>query len=137
MIVAQASIPQTHLGVGTGVIRYLSQLGLTLGAVLMGLLVNGALAGNTGAGLPTTATARLQLSGVLQNGFGVVLVLSALALLTTFFLKDIQRHAPGEGNDRAGEPGRAVNFPVKRSQEVEEEALETWHGKSSQDGFSL
>jgi len=53
--------------------------------------VNGALAGTTGASLPTTAPAQLQLVGVLQHGFWVVLALSALLLLTTFLLKD----APG------------------------------------------
>ncbi len=89
MVAAQNAIPQTHLGVGTGVIRYLNQLGLTLGAALMGIVVNSALTGKTGAGLPTTTAARLALAGVLQNGFWVVLALSALALLITFFLKDV------------------------------------------------
>ncbi len=91
MVVAQNAVPQTQLGIGTGVIRYLAQLGMTLGAALMGIVVNGALAGTTGASLPTTAPAQLQLVGVLQHGFWVVLALSALLLLTTFLLKD----APG------------------------------------------
>jgi MFS family permease len=91
IVAAQNAVPQTQLGIGTGVIRYLAQLGMTLGAALMGLVVNGALAGTTGASLPTTAPARLQLVGVLQHGFWVVLALSALLLLTTFLLKD----APG------------------------------------------
>ncbi|MFL5665334.1 MAG: MFS transporter [Ktedonobacteraceae bacterium] len=88
MVVAQNAVPQSHLGVGTGVVRYLNQLGMTLGAALMGLVVNGALAGNAEASLPTTATARLQLSGVLQHSFWAVLVLSMIVLVTTFFLKD-------------------------------------------------
>ncbi len=57
MVVAQNAVPQTQLGIGTGVIRYLAQLGMTLGAALMGIVVNGALAGTTGASLPTTAPA--------------------------------------------------------------------------------
>lgn len=87
MVVAQNAIPQTQLGVGTSVIRYLAQLGMTLGAALMGIVVNGPLAGDTGAGHPTSA-ARLALASVLQNGFWIVLALSALLLLTSFFLKD-------------------------------------------------
>ncbi|GHO85536.1 MFS transporter [Dictyobacter formicarum] len=88
MIAAQNSIPQTQLGVGTSVIRYLGQLGLTLGAALMGIVVNGALAGNSSAGLPATINAQLGLASVLQNGFLMVLVLSIMVLFTTFFLKD-------------------------------------------------
>ncbi|MFL5665805.1 MAG: MFS transporter [Ktedonobacteraceae bacterium] len=88
MVAAQNAVPQTQLGIGTGVIRYLAQLGMTLGAALMGIVVNGALAGDPGTGLPTT-TARLALSSVLQNGFWVVLVLSMIVLVTTFFLKDV------------------------------------------------
>ncbi|MBO0779501.1 MAG: MFS transporter [Ktedonobacteraceae bacterium] len=94
MVVAQNVIPQTQLGVGSGVIRYLSQLGLTLGAALMGIVVNGAVAGDMGTGLPATNAARLALSGVLQNGFGVVLVLSVLVLIATLFLKDVPGAQP-------------------------------------------
>lgn len=77
MVAAQNAIPQTQLGVGTGVIRYLAQLGMTLGAALMGVVVNGA-----------SATTRPALSGVLQHGFWVVLLLSVLLLLSTFLLRD-------------------------------------------------
>jgi MFS family permease len=91
MVVAQNAIPLSHLGVGIGVIRYLSQLGMTLGAALMGLIVNGAIAGNTDASLPTSSATRVQLSGVLQHGFGMVLVLCIMILVTTLFLKDVPR----------------------------------------------
>ncbi|GCE23625.1 MFS transporter [Dictyobacter kobayashii] len=77
MVAAQNAIPQTQLGVGTGIIRYLAQLGMTLGAALMGVVVNGA-----------SATTRPALSGVLQHGFWVVLILSVLLLLSTFLLRD-------------------------------------------------
>ncbi|GHO72509.1 hypothetical protein KSD_02800 [Ktedonobacter sp. SOSP1-85] len=96
MVVAQNAIPLSHLGVGIGVIRYLGQLGMTLGAALMGLLVNGALAGNTDASLPTSSAARVQLSSVLQNSFGMVLVLSIMLLVTTLFLKDVPRKSQTE-----------------------------------------
>src|SRR5262249_1059239 len=42
MVAAQNAIPQAQLGVGSGVIRYLAQLGMTLGAALIGIVVNGA-----------------------------------------------------------------------------------------------
>lgn len=87
MVAAQNAVPQTQLGVGTGVIRYLSQLGMTLGSALMGMVVNDALASETGTTHTSTA-ARLALSSVLQHGFWMVLVLSLLLLLSTFFLKD-------------------------------------------------
>jgi len=87
IVVAQKVVPQTQLGIGTGVIRYLAQVGMTLGAALMGIAVNGALAGDTGTGLSNT-TIRLAVFSVLHHGFWVVLALSALLLLTTFFLKD-------------------------------------------------
>jgi MFS family permease len=96
MVVAQNAIPLSQLGVGIGVIRYLSQLGMTLGSALMGLIVNGALTGNTAASLSTTSTARIQLSGILQHGFGLVLVLSILILATTFFLKDVPHQQQAE-----------------------------------------
>lgn len=87
MVAAQNAVPQRQLGVGTGVIRYLSQLGMTLGAALMGIVVNGALAGETTAAQPS-AQAQLALASMLQHGFWVVLALSLLILLSTFLLKD-------------------------------------------------
>ncbi|WP_165423073.1 MFS transporter [Ktedonosporobacter rubrisoli] len=89
MVVAQNTILQSQLGVGTGVVRYLSQLGLTLGAALMGVVVNGAFAQHAQTSLQATASARLQLAGMLQNGFALVLILSVITLLATFFLKDM------------------------------------------------
>jgi MFS family permease len=77
MVAAQNAIPQTQLGVGTGVVRYLAQLGMTLGAALMGVIVNG-----------IVATARPALTSVLLHGFGAVLALSTLLLLSTCLLKD-------------------------------------------------
>ncbi len=88
MLAAQNALPPRHLGTGTGVIRYLGQLGPTLGAVFIGIVVNSALAGNAFTSMPTTSAQRLALAGALQNGFLVILVLSVMALLITFFLKD-------------------------------------------------
>lgn len=85
MTAAQNAIPQTQLGVGTGVIRYLSQLGPTLGAAVIGIVVNSALS----ASLPTTTAARLALAGALQPGFLVVLALSVFTLVIACFLKDV------------------------------------------------
>lgn len=89
MVAAQNVLPQAQLGVGTGVIRYLGQLGPTLGAAVVGIAVNGALAGDAFASLPTTPAARLALAGALEQGFLVILVLSVIALGITFWLKDV------------------------------------------------
>jgi MFS family permease len=85
IVVAQNTIPQAHLGVATGVIRYLGQLGFTLGAAVIGIVVNGALSKS----LPTTTAARIALAEALQPGFLVVLGLSGVCLITAFFLKDM------------------------------------------------
>ncbi len=115
-IAAQNALPWEQLGVGTGVIRYCMQLGQPLGAALIGIVVNSALAGSTGAGLPTTSVARLQLSGVLQNGFWVVLVLSMIALMTTFLLKDApMTHQAREavGQESRQPPCEAITIRIR------------------------
>ena len=107
MVAAQNAIPQEHLGVGTGVIRYLGQLGLTLGAAVIGIVVNNALSGS----LPTTTAARLTLAGALQPAFLVVLALSALTLVIACFLKDVPMMPPAsEAAVLASEATRAASL---------------------------
>lgn len=54
MVAAQNAILHTHMGMATSVIRYFTQLGRTLGAALIGIALNSALAGQTVAGLLAT-----------------------------------------------------------------------------------
>jgi MFS family permease len=74
-LAAQNALPQTQLGVGTAVVKYVGQLGPALGVALIGAVVNSSL--------------HLSLAVALQRGFWVVFVLSGATLLMAFFLKDV------------------------------------------------
>ncbi|GHO78556.1 hypothetical protein KSD_63270 [Ktedonobacter sp. SOSP1-85] len=80
-LAAQNVLPLTQLGVGSAVIRYLGQVGSTLGVALIGAVVNQSL---ISSGKQTTATFMI----ALQHGFLAVLVFCAIALLAACFLKD-------------------------------------------------
>ena len=80
-LAAQNVLPPTQLGVGSALVRYLGQVGSTLGVALVGTVVNQSL---TTAGKQTRAA----LTVALQHGFLAILVFCALALLATCFLKD-------------------------------------------------
>ncbi len=80
----QNVLPLTQLGVGSALVRYLGQIGSTLGVALVGTVVNQSL---TASGKQTLAA----LPVALQHGFLTILVFCALALLAACFLKD----APG------------------------------------------
>ena len=72
----QNVLPLTQLGVGSAVVRYLGQIGSTLGVAIVGTVVNQSLAGSD-----TLAVA-------LQHGFLAIFMFCAIALLTACFLKD-------------------------------------------------
>jgi EmrB/QacA subfamily drug resistance transporter len=80
-LVVQNILPLTQLGVGTGVVRYLGQIGSILGVTLVGTAVNQSL---PDAGQRTADV----LAVALQHGFLVVLAFCIAALITTCFLKD-------------------------------------------------
>ncbi|GHO46159.1 MDR family MFS transporter [Ktedonospora formicarum] len=86
---AQNALPQSQLGVGTAATRYLGQLGATLGIAIVGTVVSGSMTGGLDQRLPTTLAEKLQFAGALQHGFIAVLIFTVIALLATFFLKDI------------------------------------------------
>lgn len=88
MVAVQNAVPESHLGVGTAGLRYLGQLGATLGIAIVGTAVTSAVSGNLMSHLPTSAASRQALSGALTHGFVAVLVFALLALLATFLLKD-------------------------------------------------
>ena len=81
-LAAQNVLPRTQLGVGSAVVRYLGQIGSTLGVALVGTVVNQSLNG------PGKKTIEVQ-AIALQHGFLTVLVFCGIALLVVCFLKDV------------------------------------------------
>ncbi|HEV2662133.1 MAG TPA: MFS transporter, partial [Ktedonobacteraceae bacterium] len=83
-LAAQNVLPLTQLGVGSAVVRYLGQIGSTLGVALVGTVVNQSLNGSGRKTIDTLAVA-------LQHGFLAILVFCAMAFLAACFLKDTPR----------------------------------------------
>jgi EmrB/QacA subfamily drug resistance transporter len=100
MLAVQNALPASRLGVSTAALRYLGQLGATLGIAIVGTVVTSTASGDLLSQMPTSTTARLALSGALSHGFFAVLVFALVALLATFFLKD----APIRAMQRNAEP---------------------------------
>jgi EmrB/QacA subfamily drug resistance transporter len=88
MVAVQNAVPESRLGVSTAGLRYLGQLGATLGIAIVGTVVTSATSGNPMSHLPTSAASRQALSGALAHGFVAALVFALLAVLATFFLRD-------------------------------------------------
>lgn len=86
-LAAQNVLPLTQLGVGSAVVRYLGQLGSTLGVALVGAVVNQSLTSASRKTIETLAVA-------LQHGFLAILVFCAMALLAACFLKDTPSMQP-------------------------------------------
>lgn len=63
-LAVQNSLPRTRLGVGTGAVRYLSQLGSTLGVAIVGTVVNNTIASDIVARLPASAVRQLTPAGL-------------------------------------------------------------------------
>ena len=87
--VAQNVLPASRLGVGTAATRYLGQLGATLGIAIVGTVVNSSVSSDLLRRLPTTKIGQLALATALQHGFVAVLIFALIALVVTFFLKDV------------------------------------------------
>jgi sugar phosphate permease len=95
-LAVQNVLPPTQLGVGSALVRYLGQVGSTLGVALVGTVINQTL---ITSGKPT----RVALAVALQHGFLTVLVFCALALLAACFLKDAPGMLlPGQATKREG-----------------------------------
>ncbi|HLJ33681.1 MAG TPA: MDR family MFS transporter [Ktedonobacteraceae bacterium] len=88
MVAVQNALPAERLGTSTAGLRYLGQLGASLGIAIMGTVVASSASGNLMNHFPTTTTAKLALSVALQHGFIAVLAFALIALIATFFLKD-------------------------------------------------
>jgi len=88
MVAVQNALPAGQLGVGTAALRYLGQLGATLGIAIVGAAVASAASSDLMSHLPTNAADKLALTSTLQHGFLAVLVFALIAFTATFFLKD-------------------------------------------------
>ncbi|HEY4388263.1 MAG TPA: DHA2 family efflux MFS transporter permease subunit, partial [Ktedonobacteraceae bacterium] len=88
-LAAQNALPASRLGVGTAATRYLGQLGATLGIAIVGTVVNSSVTGDLMQRLPRNEAERLLLLSALQHGFVAVMIFAVIALLATFFLKDL------------------------------------------------
>jgi hypothetical protein len=85
----QNVLPASSLGVGTAATRYLGQLGAALGIAIVGTVVSSSISGDLVQHLPTNQTGKLLLSTALQHGFVAVLIFAVIALVATFFLKEV------------------------------------------------
>jgi EmrB/QacA subfamily drug resistance transporter len=63
-VAAQNALPRTQLGVGTGAVRYLGQLGAVLGVAIVGTVVNQSLSSDIASRLPANAVKQLTPAGV-------------------------------------------------------------------------
>lgn len=63
-LAVQNSLPRTQLGVGTAAVRYLSQLGSTLGVAIVGTVVNNTIASDIVTRLPASAVRQLTPQGL-------------------------------------------------------------------------
>jgi MFS family permease len=98
MVMVQNALPPDRLGVSTAGLRYLGQLGASLGIAIVGTVVTISVAGNLmNSHLPTTIASKLALSTALQNGFLAALIFALIALVATFFLKETLIMAAQEG----------------------------------------
>ena len=88
MVVVQNALPADRLGISTAGLRYLGQLGASLGIAIVGTVVSSSVSGNLMQRLPSDQAGKLMLSGALQHGFVAVLVFAVIALVATFFLKE-------------------------------------------------
>jgi len=87
-VAVQNALPVNQLGIGTAALRYLSQVGATLGIAIVGTVVASGVSGDLMSQLPTNDTNQLALAAALRHGFLAVLVFAVIALVMVFFLQD-------------------------------------------------
>jgi EmrB/QacA subfamily drug resistance transporter len=114
MVAVQNALPASQLGVSTAAVRYLGQVGATLGIAIVGTAVTSGVSGDLMSRLPIDEAGRMALAGALQHGFLAVLAFAALALAAALFLKD----GPILAAQRANEAERADEPDVDAGQEL-------------------
>jgi len=88
MVAVLNALPESRLGISTAAVRYLAQVGATLGIAIVGTAITSSVSGNLVSHLPTSLASKLALSGALSHGFLAVLIFALIALATTFLLKE-------------------------------------------------
>ena len=88
MVAVQNALPASQLGVSTASLRYLGQLGATLGIAVVGTVISSATSGSIMSHMPTSAVSRMALANALHHGFLAILVFALIALIATCFLKE-------------------------------------------------
>ena|SRR5215471_12668942 len=88
MVAVQNALPESHLGISSAAVRYLAQMGATLGIAIVGTAITSTVSGDLMSHLATSPVSKLALSGALSHGFLAVLVFALIALVTTFLLKE-------------------------------------------------
>jgi MFS family permease len=96
MVAVQNALPASRLGISTAAVRYLGQVGATLGIAVVGTAVASASSGNLMSHLPSNQASRLALADALQHGFSAVLVFALVTLVAAFLLKNQQLKATQE-----------------------------------------
>jgi MFS family permease len=90
MVAVQNALPADRLGISTAGLRYLGQMGASLGIAIVGTVATSSVSGDPMSHLPTTTASKLALSAALQHGFLAVLVFALIALVAAFFLKEVR-----------------------------------------------
>ena len=79
MVAVQNALPESHLGISSAAVRYLAQMGATLGIAIVGTAITSTVSGDLMSHLATSPVSKLALSGALSHGFLAVLVFALIA----------------------------------------------------------
>ena len=88
MVAVQNALPADRLGTSTAALRYLGQLGASLGIAIVGTVVASSVSGNLLGHFPTTTASKLGLSVALQHGFSAILIFALITFVVALFLKE-------------------------------------------------
>ena len=105
MVAVQNALPTSRLGVSTAAVRYLGQMGATLGIAVVGTAVASASSGNLMSHLPSTVASRSMLAAALQHGFGAILIFALITLVAAVLLKDQPLPAEQENTQSEAQDG--------------------------------
>jgi EmrB/QacA subfamily drug resistance transporter len=108
-VAVQNSLPVDQLGAGTASVRYLGQVGATLGIAIVGAAVASGVSGDLMQQFPAGVEGQAALAGALQRGFLAAFVFAVLTLVTALFLQD-RRIAADQAAGAAGQPGEPASM---------------------------
>jgi hypothetical protein len=90
-------------------VRYLGQVGATLGIAIVGAAVASGVSGDLMQQVPAGVEGQAALAGALQRGFLAAFVFAVLTLVTALFLQD-RRIAAAQAAGAAGQPGEPASM---------------------------